>query len=384
MRFAGREIDVGIVASMLAENPGACFFQGVQRVRQGVGLDYKGRKDGSAFYPVSITFEITHNCNLRCKTCWFWGTSGACHGNEGFEVMSLEEIKKFIDSISWFKPYFLITGGEPLLYPKLDEVIRYASSKGLFVGLITNGLISNEGKIKGLIEAGLNFVTVSIDSPVREVHNEIRGNVKSFDNAVETVRLIKRLRGRKKFPVVTVNLTISKYNYLELDKMLDLGESLNVDVLNFQHQWFSDAKTARAYNLWAEKNLGLKSEYMGSFETDSAFEVDGERVYESLSKIKERAKIFVRVFPDINREETEKYYNGMEPVFNSYCVAPWYAVIVKPKGDVVPCVDFVVGNVKEKSFKDIWNSDKMKHFRKKVKENKHFPGCTRCCGFFQR
>jgi len=42
----------------------------------------------------------------------------------------------------------------------------------------------------------------------------------------------------------------------------------------------------------------------------------------------------------------------------------------------------VVGNVTETPFRQIWNSERMRLFRKVVREQRYFPGCTRCCGFF--
>ena len=388
MKFIGRDISLNLSYSMLTTHPYASLIQGVQKVRQVAGIEYRFLNNGKSFYPSIVTFEITHRCNLRCKTCWLWGTSGKYSGDEEsqrIKEMSPEEVTRFIDSVSSFRPYFLITGGEPLLYPNIGEVIQHASSRGLIVGLITNGMSAAVEKIAKVVDAGLSFMTISLDSSDKETHNLIRNNKNSFDNCLSTLGIVKRLKGEKRFPIVTTNLTISKYNYEHLRGMLELADGAGVDVLQFTHQWFSDRDTSLDYSVWAEKNLSLKSSHMGTFEADTALEVDGAVVYEQLEAIREQAKkyhTYVRVSPDLTREDTVAYYRGLSPVYRDRCINPWSGALVKPNGDVVPCIDYVIGNVTRTPFKQIWNSERMRLFRKRVQEQKYFPGCTRCCGFF--
>ena len=388
MKFIGRDINLNVSYSMLTTHPYASLIQGFQKVRQVAGIEYRFLNNGKSFYPSIVTFEITHRCNLRCRTCWLWGTSGKYSGDEEsqrIKEMSPEEVTRFIDSVSSFRPYFLITGGEPLLHPNIGEVIQHASSRGLIVGLITNGMSAAVETITKVVDAGLSFMTISVDSPDKDTHNLIRNNKNSFDNCLNTLGIVKRLKGEKRFPIVTTNLTISNYNYEHLRGMLELADGAGVDVLQFTHQWFSDRGTSLDYSVWAETNLGLKSSHMGTFEADTASEVDGAVVYEQLEAIREQAKkyhTYVRVSPDLTREDTVAYYRGMSPVYTDHCINPWSGALVKPNGDVVPCIDHVIGNVTRTPFKQIWNSENMRLFRKRVKEQKYFPGCTRCCGFF--
>lgn len=382
MRLIGRNLDSRLGYSMLRKRPYASCIQSIQRVRQATGLDYRIACGGKSLHPLIITYEVTHRCNLRCKTCWLWGTHGRYPGDEELNEMSLTEVTRFIDSIASFRPYLLLTGGEPLLYADIAEVVRHASARGLFVGLITNGMLAAAGKLEKAVRAGLDFATVSIDSPEREIHNLIRGNPASFDNCLRTLGVIRELRGRKRSPVLTINVTVSDYNHKNLLGMLALAEDAGADVLQFQHQWFSEHDTSVAYNRWAGQYLGLDSHHMETFETCSTLRVDGALVHEQLSEIKEKAGIQIRVVPDLSLGDTITYYRGMSPVGSNRCTTPWCGAIVKPDGDVVPCVDYVVGNVRETPFKQIWNSQRMRLFRTTVREQGYFPGCTRCCGFF--
>jgi MoaA/NifB/PqqE/SkfB family radical SAM enzyme len=381
MKLIGRDLDLELAYSRLRKRPLASCIQGAQKLRQITGLDRRLARDGWSLCPLIVTYEVTHRCNLRCRTCWLWGPQGKCsQGYESGEI-TLAESLRFIDSISAFRPYLLLTGGEPLLHEKIADIVGHASSKGLFVGLITNGMLAECGRLEAVVRAGLDFLTVSIDSSDRDVHNLIRGNPRSYDNCVLTLELIKRLK-RGRSPLVTINVTVSDYNYEDLAGMLAIAEDGGADVLQFQHQWFCDDAAAKAYGAWAVETLGMRSAHMEAFETNSTQRVDGSLVHRQLKQLKSDSRVQVRVVPDLAEEDTVTYYAGMSPVDGDRCTTPWCGAIVKPNGDVVPCIDYVVGNVTETPFRQIWNSERMRLFRKVVREQRYFPGCTRCCGFF--
>ncbi|MFH1591799.1 MAG: radical SAM protein [Candidatus Woesearchaeota archaeon] len=383
VRLIGRDIDLYKVLLLFLKKPNASFHQFFQKIREMSLLDYRSSKKGYSLPPSIITYEITHNCNLRCKTCWFYGNSGLYSKNTNPpESLDIGQIKKLIDNISSFKPYFLITGGEPLLYPHLKEVLYYADKKRLFFGLITNGILINEEKAQWIIDSGLNFITVSIDGP-NKLNNEIRGNPNAFDKAINGIALLKKHRKNKKFPIITINVTISKYNFDKIKEMVKIAEDAGVDILQFQHQWFSDNKTAKQYHLWAKNNLNLESNFIGGFENYSSLGIEVNKLKEQIEKIKSK-KVFLRVFPELTNNELNKYYASMDPVYTWRCVNPWFGTLIRPNGNVDPCIDYTFGNIKEESFKEIWNNEKARFFRKKVKQIKYFPGCTRCCGFFRK
>lgn len=70
-----------------------------------------------------------------------------------------------------------ISGGEPLLHPKLDQIIRHIRSHGLIATLITNGYLLTPERIKRLNRAGLDHLEISIDNvlPDKRVQEEPKG-----------------------------------------------------------------------------------------------------------------------------------------------------------------------------------------------------------------
>ncbi len=96
-------------------------------------------------------------CNLSCKYC-----------NEYDEVskpVPLEEMFRRIDRLAYFGTTVItISGGEPLLHPDLDAIIRRIRSHGMIAGMITNGYLLTAERIQRLNRAGLEHLQISIDN----------------------------------------------------------------------------------------------------------------------------------------------------------------------------------------------------------------------------
>ncbi|MGB7438220.1 MAG: radical SAM protein [Candidatus Acidiferrum sp.] len=98
-------------------------------------------------------------CNLDCTYCnEFDNTS---------KPVPLEEMKKRLDILAEMGTSIItISGGEPLMHPELDEVIRHIRKRGMIAGLITNGFFLNKDRIQRLNHAGLEHLQISIDNAV--------------------------------------------------------------------------------------------------------------------------------------------------------------------------------------------------------------------------
>ena len=96
-------------------------------------------------------------CNLSCTYC-----------NE-FDDFSrpvpVDEICRRIDKLREFGTTIItLSGGEPLLHPRLDDVIRHIRRRGIIAGMITNGYLLTKERIEGLNKAGLEHLQISIDN----------------------------------------------------------------------------------------------------------------------------------------------------------------------------------------------------------------------------
>ncbi|WP_010260650.1 viperin family antiviral radical SAM protein [Treponema primitia] len=104
-----------------------------------------------------INLHLLDACNYRCGHCF-------AHFNMP-KVLPLEQWKRVIDNIIANSDVkrFNLAGGEPLLYPEIDNLIRYIASKHIETSIITNGLLLNENRIN-FFSGMVSMVGISIDS----------------------------------------------------------------------------------------------------------------------------------------------------------------------------------------------------------------------------
>jgi len=104
--------------------------------------------------------EVTDSCNLACPGCYRQRREGHRLLEDVFEdIQACQQITN-CDSIK-------ISGGEPLLYPHLIEVVRFISRKGMKTVVITNGLKLDRQLAQELVDAGVNRFSFHIDSAQR-------------------------------------------------------------------------------------------------------------------------------------------------------------------------------------------------------------------------
>jgi MoaA/NifB/PqqE/SkfB family radical SAM enzyme len=113
----------------------------------------------STKHPVLVHIIPMRRCNLDCGYC-----------NEYDNVskpVPLEEMKKRLDILADMGTSIItISGGEPLMHPELEEIIRHIRKRRMIAGMITNGFLLSKERIAALNEAGLEHLQISIDNLV--------------------------------------------------------------------------------------------------------------------------------------------------------------------------------------------------------------------------
>jgi len=233
--------------------------------------------------------------------------------------MDFSLFKKIVDECAEHSVFSIKLSwrGEPTLNRQLVHMVKYAKDKGIRdVAFLTNGGLIDENMGQQLIDAGLDWISFSIDG-LYEAYERIRYPIK-FDKIVGVVKnfyRIKKREGRKK-PLVRIQ-TISS----------------------------------------TIKNFPEYSEFWKDF-TDR-----------------------ISIIAEQHREDSALIKH--DP--NYICQAPFQRVFITWDGIVVPCHgDYLLhnrmGNVKEKSIQEIWQSPKFENFRKKMRARKRleFNGCRVC------
>ena len=130
----------------------------------------------STKHPFLVHIIPMRRCNLDCTYCnEFDDTS---------KPVPLEEMKKRLDTLADMGTSIItISGGEPLMHPELDDIIRHIRKRGMIAGLITNGFFLNKERIERLNEAGLEHLQISIDNAVPDEVS--KKSLKTLDGRLE-------------------------------------------------------------------------------------------------------------------------------------------------------------------------------------------------------
>src|SRR4051812_31146481 len=121
--------------------------------------------------PISITFEPTTSCNLRCPEC----PSGKREFTRPTGMLQTDFFRTTIDElhkeISYLVFYFQ---GEPFLNPQFLEMVNYASSKKIYTATSTNAHYLNDENARKTVESGLDRLIISIDGTTQETYEQYR------------------------------------------------------------------------------------------------------------------------------------------------------------------------------------------------------------------
>jgi hopanoid biosynthesis associated radical SAM protein HpnH len=168
-------------------------------------------------YPLVLMLEPTHLCNLACSGC---GRIRE-YADTIKEMMSLEDCLQSVDECP--APVVTITGGEPLLYPPVFELIEKVLERGKHIYFCTNALLLEKGLESMRPHPNLTL-NIHLDG-MEETHDRILERKGTFKTAIAAIKKAKSLGFR-----VCTNTTIFKETDLvEIDMLFSLLTDLKVD-----------------------------------------------------------------------------------------------------------------------------------------------------------
>jgi heme b synthase len=164
-----------------------------------------------------LAWEVTRACNLACKHC-----RAEANPHPSPDELSTQEAKEFISSIPQVgRPILIFTGGEPLLRADIFELVAYAKQKGLKCVMAPNGTLLEQANIQGMLQSGIERVSISLDGPDAESHNAFRGVQGAFQACMGGVENLKAMG----LPF-QVNTTVTQENMSSLPRIFELARDL--------------------------------------------------------------------------------------------------------------------------------------------------------------
>lgn len=289
--------------------------------------------------PISISFEPTTSCNLRCPECpsglrAFTRPTGMLHSD--FFSKTIQEIHK---DLLYLIFYFQ---GEPYLNPEFLQMVRFAHEKGIYTATSTNAHYLTDEKARETVESGLDRLIISIDGTTQEVYQQYRvgGQLnKVLEGARKIVYWKKKLKSRT--PFIFFQFLVVKPNEHQLEEVKKLGKEIGVDQVRF--------KTAQVYDYTNDPHQLIPS--IGKY-----------------SRYKKDASGNMQVKSGLHNR----------------CWKLWHANVITWDGLVVPCcfdkdATHRLGNLQTQSFKEIWNSKPYYDFRNQlITGRKNIDICANC------
>jgi len=289
--------------------------------------------------PMSISFEPTTSCNLRCPEC----PSGLRAFSRPTGMLKPDFFQKTIDEI--YKDIFYLIfyfQGEPFLNKNFLEMVKYASDKGIYTATSTNAHYLTDEVAKKTVESGLDRLIISIDGTTQEVYQQYRrgGRLdKVIAGAKNIVKWKKELKS--KTPFVFFQFLVVKPNEHQIEEIKLLGKEVGVDEVRF--------KTAQVYD----------------YENDPNQLIPENEKYSRYKKSKTGKQV-----------AKNKLAN--------HCWKLSQANVITWDGTVVPCcfdkdASHKLGDLKNQSFKEIWQNENYKKFRKDIMTSrKNIDICANC------
>jgi radical SAM protein with 4Fe4S-binding SPASM domain len=236
-------------------------------------------------------------------------------------------------------------------------------------------------------------VQISVDGPDETTHNKSRpgaapsvNNFRTINKAIDTLTQMRKEKGQR-LPLIASLTTINNVNYKRLVDIYEVFKD-RVDVCVFYLAWWIDEESAEKHTRDFEARFGFKPQkhygWIGNWRPPDLLALS-----EQLKRLNEMAKnlsgpAVIIMPPLVEPDDLESYYTDHSRRFGfDKCLSIFSAVELNSNGDMSPCRDYhdyVVGNVKEQTITELWNSDRYREFRKSLSSQGLMPVCSRCCG----
>ena len=132
-------------------------------------LSYTLKLEKNLGKPIIRQIEPTNACMMDCVMC------PRKNMTRKIKYMSLELFKKIIDQLKWNDNIWLLGFGDPIMHPKIDEMIKYLVSKGIKTKMSVNPKLLSEEMCRRLISSGLHTLLISVDGIDDKSYKYFRG-----------------------------------------------------------------------------------------------------------------------------------------------------------------------------------------------------------------
>ena len=258
-----------------------------------------------------LQFQYDYNCNFSCEHCCITGLRDNKEKKRFFTIPDVKELSRQADEMGL--AHIVITGGEPLIFPDLDQIIEAIDPQKFYITSDTNGWKLDDKMAKHLKSIGLDKIQISLDSLDAQEHDDFRHAKGSH------ARVLKAIDASKNAGlniIIATVVTKSRIRSDEFVEFLEFGKKIEVPIF---------VTYAKPVGAWE-----------GKF--DDLVEKDD---MDYLRKLEEKYNVFTHLTPAYG--------------LDLGCIAVKRMVSVTKYGDIMPCpyIHTSLGNFFEEPLKDI-------------------------------
>ncbi len=283
-----------------------------------------------------LYWSVTNSCNLGCRYCYYnSGLESRVGGNK-----NPLDYPNILDDMAKTFGEIVFTGGEPLLFNGLFDLISFFKSKNRRVGVLTNATLLTKAVAKRMVAMQVDSVSVSLDSLDRKENDYLRGKTKHVMAGLKNILSVKN-SGMK----IEIMQTISKVNYGSIPELVSFCKKKNITL------WLDPVEVNK--KLCHLRSLDLKemsTKQLMELEKQMLMWAQGNPVLEIYVK---NCLLLIK-----GRKSGELF-----------CPMGTSSFILDPDGNVYPCFlrkDILLGNIYKMSFEQILGSKLLEKKRKEL------------------
>lgn len=175
----------------------------------------------------SIYFYLTEGCNLACRHCWIAPKYQT--GDISYPYLDVNLFRFILRQAKHLGLSAVkLTGGEPLLHPRILDIINIVRKEELRLTMETNGILCTPEIARAISNCKNPFVSVSLDAADPEIHEWIRGVNGSFKSALNGIRNLVEAGLKPQ-----IIMTIMRKNKDQIEPIVRLSESLGAGSVKF-------------------------------------------------------------------------------------------------------------------------------------------------------
>lgn len=302
------------------------------------------------YTPDSVSIIVTNSCNLKCIMCDFWKDSMKISNG-----INLDEFGRLFEDLKSFGVRMVqFTGGEPFLRNDLANILKTAKAKGLQTTVVTNGTLITEDNILAFA-SNIDLAYISLDSPSKIQHEDIRGVPNIFEKITKSVKLLVNVIKDNVFPAkVILCVTITSNGIHDPIEMIKLAKDLGVNGIIY------NPASSVYYGHTTLKSAGSKNNipYDGYY-----------KMIDKIITLMADPTNLIRSNP-FYLAASKDFLAGNGRFYKFPCFSGGYnGPLIAFDGTVFPCCAWntPLGNIKEQCFSKIWKSLTAKEVRQKIK-----------------